>query len=185
MKTALVTLLIASLSPTAQIAPQRWAEAEREIRRLAPAAFRDLPAPVAAYLRQHGYTIPQVYDTPRPHNVVTGRFDADAAPDWAVLASRGGTSRVLVFWGGSAARVTTLAPRRDADYLQTTSEDTIGYSRGISVVGRQYIVEHHRRYGGPALPPIRHDAIEDGFAGKASVVYYFDGQRWRELQGAD
>jgi hypothetical protein len=64
-------------------------------------------------------------------------------------------------------------------------DDRIGYSRSISVVGQQYILDHYREYGGPKPPPIRHDAIDDAFSGKASVVYYFDSIRWHTLKGAD
>jgi hypothetical protein len=185
MRTAVLHLLFVSLSAAGQIDQERWARAEREIRRLSPEISLGLPRPVSGYLRRHGYTIPQAHDRQGSHNVARGRFDGDAAWDWAVLGSRGGSSEILVFWGGSAARVTRLARRADAGYLQTIGYDQIGYSRSISVVGRKYILDHHRAYGGPKPPPIRHDAIDDCFSGKASVVYYFDGARWHKLQGAD
>jgi hypothetical protein len=185
MKTVVLVLCIVNLGVAGQFDQQRWVEAEREIRRVAPQSYPGLPTAVSRYLRRHGYTIPQTYDTARTHNVVRGQFNGDGVQDWAVLASRGGHSQILVFWGGAAARVTPLARRADADYLQTVGEGTIGYSRGISVVGREYVLEHYRRYGGPRPPAIRHDAINDGFSGKASEVYYFDGKRWYTLQGAD
>jgi len=176
---------MATLGIGGQSDQARWVQAEREIRRVAPQTYYGLPRAVSHYLQRHGYTIPQSYDIARQHNAVRGYFDGDAMADWAVLASRQGSSQILVFWGGSAARVTPLAREADSGYLQTVSEDAIGYSRGISVVGREYILEHYGRYGGPKPPAIRHDAINDGFSGKASVVYYFDGRRWHQLQGAD
>ena len=185
MRIAVLLFLFASLGAASPIEPDQWARAEREIRRLKPETLPGLPRSVSRYLRRHGYTIPQLYDGERPHNAVRGHFDADATWDWAVLGSRGGRSEILVFWRGSSARVTRLARQTDFGYLQTVGDDRIGYSRGISVVGRQYILDHHRAYGGPKPPPIRHDAIDDAFSGKASVVYYFDGTRWHELQGAD
>jgi hypothetical protein len=168
-----------------QFDPQRWAQAEREIRRLAPDSFRSLPAPIVKYLRTNGYRIPQLYDNDVPHNVIRGHFNADRSRDVAVLASRGGRSLILVFWGGTASRVTKLRRRADADYLQTVGEGKIGYSRGIDVVGRKYILDHYLAYGGPKPPAIRHDAIDHGFSGKASEVLYYDGRRWYVLQGAD
>lgn len=185
MRTAVLLLLFVSLSAAGQIDQQRWARAEREIRRLTPQTCRGLPRSVSHYLRRHGYTIPQSYDRQELHNVVRGRFDGDAAPDWAVLGSRGGSSEILVFWAGSAARVTRLARRPDFGYLQTVGEERIGYSRSISVVGQQYVLDHFRAYGGPKPLPIRHDALDDAFVEKASAVYYFDGVRWHKLQGAD
>ena len=139
---------------------------------LPPQAYRGLPRSVSRYVRRHGYTIPQARGI-RQHSVVRGRFDDDGRDDWAVLASRGGQTALLVFWRGSAAKVTRLASH--ADFAD----------RSISVVGRQYILEHSRRYGAPKPPPIRHDAIDDAFLGKGSVVFYFDGTRWHKLQGAD
>jgi hypothetical protein len=185
MGTAVLLLWFVSLSGAGQIDQQRWARAEREIRRLTPQTYRGLPRSVSRYLRRHGYTIPQSYDRQEPHNVVRGRFDGDASLDWAVLGSRGGSSEILIFWAGSATRVTRLARRADFGYLQTVGDNRIGYSRGISVVGQQYILDHYRAYGGPNPPPIRHDAIDDAFVEKASEVNYFDGLRWHKLQGAD
>lgn len=183
-KTPVLLLLFVSLSAAGQIDQQRWARAEREIR-LTPQTFLGLPALVSRYLQRNGYTIPQSYERQQPHNAVRGHFDTDAALDWAVLGSRGGSSEILVFWAGSAARVTRLARQTDAGYLQTVGYDRIGYSRNISVVGQKYILDHYRAYGGPKPPPIRRDAIDDAFVEKASSVYYFDGTRWHELQGAD
>jgi hypothetical protein len=184
--TAILIFMLAHLGSPGQIAREHSAEAEHEIRRVAPEAYRGLPASVARYLRRHGYTIPQTYDVARQHNAVSGLLDDDTERDWAVLASRDGYSQILVFWGGTVASVTRLEPRADAGYLQTVGTGArIGYSRGIGVVGREYILDHHQAYGGPMPPPILHDAIEDGFSGKASVVYYFDGTRWYTLQGAD
>jgi hypothetical protein len=188
--TAGVLVLMAVGSSSSQVAsdpfePWRWAEAERQIRRLTPRRFQQLSAPVARYLRRNRYTVPQLYDNDVPHNVIRGRFDGDRNLDVAVLASRQGYSTILVFWAGQTGRVTKLRRRPDADYLQTVGDNKIGYSRGISVVGRKYIVDHHASYGGPKPPTIRHDAIDDGFYGKASRVLYYDGRRWLVLQGAD
>ena len=164
---------------------QRWVEAERQIRRLSPAAHTGLPDPVIRYLLRHGYSIPQLFDRAEPHNVIQGRFNADAKPDWVVLASRGGRSAILVFWGGSAAQVSELSRRDDAGYLQIVVGDRIGYSRAISVVGQQYLADHYASYWGSKPPPIRHDAINDQFTGKASAVLYYNGRRWHTLRGAD
>lgn len=167
------------------ISPKRWKQAEREIRRLAPQTFPVLPKSVMEYLAYHGYTIPQLYDCDEPHNVIRGYFNGDKSVDIAVLGSRRGYSEILVFWNSSTKRVAKLERRLDANFLQTVGDDKIGYSRGIEVVGREYILDHYRAYGGPQPPPIRHDAINDGFSGKASEVLYFDGKRWHTLQGAD
>src|SRR5206468_210989 len=76
-----------SLGSAGQIDPQRWVQAEREIRCVAPQAYGALPSTVVRYLQRHGYSIPQGYDRTEHHNVIRGHFDADAVQDWAVLAS--------------------------------------------------------------------------------------------------
>jgi hypothetical protein len=185
MRTEVLLLSILSVGALAQVETRWLVQAERDIPRVAPWTYRGLPRRIAGYLDRHGYTIPQSYETERQHNAVRGQFDADRTLDWAVLASRGGYSQILVFWGGSVARITELNRRSDANYTGDVGGGQIGYSRLISVVGRQYILERYRRYGGPKPPPIRHEAIDDGYTGKASAVYYFDGRRWHALQGAD
>jgi hypothetical protein len=190
LKAGVLVLMVVASSSSSQVAsdpfdPRRWAEAERQIRRLAPTRLHQLPVPVARYLRRYGYTVPQLHDNDVPHNVIRGRFNGDRTLDVAVLGSRQGHSTILVFWGGQTGRVTKLRRRSDTDYLQTVGDDKIGYSRVLSVVGRKYILDHNASYGGPKPPPIRHDAINHGFAGKASEVLYYDGRRWYVLQGAD
>ena len=157
----------------------------RAMLRIAPQAYPGLPRSVSRYLQRHGYSIPQSSASTRPHNALRGRFNDDSRQDWAILASRDGFSTILVFWGGSAARVTKLDRALDSGYLQGLEGDANWYSRRISVVGRAYILERYRRYGGPKPPPIRHDGIDNAFLGKASYVHYLDVQRWRILQGAD
>jgi len=69
--------------------------------------------------------------------------------------------------------------------MQGLGGDRIGYSHGIAAVGREFIMDHYRAYGGPEPPPIDHQAIDDEFLGKASVTWYFHQGKWLRLQGAD
>jgi len=97
------------------------------------------------------------------------------------IAGEGGAWGIAVLAAFAAAGSDSTL----ADYLETTGQDTIGYTRRIDVVGRAYILQHYRWYGGPRPPAIRHDAIDDGRTGSASGVFYFDGKKWHALQGAD
>jgi hypothetical protein len=70
--------------------------------------------------------------------------------------------------------------------LQTVDgKGTIGFSRYISTVDKQYIASHYRAYGGRKPPVITHHGISDAFLGKASTVHYRHRGKWLELQGAD
>ena len=180
--------LILSLSLAFQVpgfTNSDWVRAEANIVRRKPSEFSSLPPRIIRYLAHRGYRVPQLYSTVHPHNVLKGQFTRRGRTDFAVLASRDGISQILVFWGGSTKRVSRLGRAKDADFLQTTGADSIGYSRAISVVDAQYILKHYEQYGGPKPPRIDHQAIDDAFAEKASSVFYFDGKRWLTLQGAD
>lgn len=178
---AIVLLLQPARVPT----PQEWEAAERAIVRLEPAAFTDLPASVRDDLDRRRCTIPQSDPGTAPHGVIRGRFTSAGRTDIAVLCSVDGASTILVFRGASAADVAQLARSADKDFLQGAGGGRIQFSRVIGVAAPARIREYHKAFGGPALPRLDHDGIEDIFAGKASVIRYWAGGKWLELPGAD
>ena len=91
-----------------------------------------------------------------------------------------------MFWRGSTKHVAKIARTPDRDYLQTITEGgRIGFSRAIEAVGRDYILNHYKEYGGRKPPLIRHQGINDAYVEKASVIHYYHRRKWFELQGAD
>jgi hypothetical protein len=164
---------------------RQFDEAERRIVRLSPTAFLELPRSVVGELQHRGCTIPQTAYTKERSNVIKGQFAKPGQSDWAVLCSVKGTSSILVFWNGSEKNLAELARQQDRTYLEGIDENHIGFGRDIEVVGRDFIVDHYKAYGGPKPPPIDHEAINDAFIEKASVVHYFYRGKWLELQGAD
>ena len=164
----------------------KWRLADAATVRLSPRAFRMLPRNVLDTLQARGCTIPQVFGRSEPHNIVSGEFIRKGQTDWAVLCSRNRRSAILVFWGGSSHTVTALAESPDSAFLQTIDSDgSIGFSRGIDAVGRDYIVQHHQEFGGPNVSSIDHLGINDAFVEKGSVVHYYYRGKWLRLQGAD
>jgi hypothetical protein len=156
------------------------------IRRLPPRTFRQLPATIVEKLVARKCLIPQYPYNKTPHNVIRGSFTSANRNEWAVLCSRRGTSSILVFQTDPAKLVAEIAAAKDENYMQDIDgPGTLGYSRVISAVGKDYILEHYKWYGGPEPPPITHHGIDDAFAEKASVVRYFYRDKWLELQGAD
>jgi len=119
------------------------------------------------------------------HNVIKGEFTRKGQVDWAVLCSRNGVSTILVFRNASGQDPSELARESDMDKLQGVAGHEIGYSRAISPVDRQFILDHYRTYGGPKPPTIDHQGINDAFVEKASVVHYFHAGKWLQLTGAD
>jgi hypothetical protein len=186
MRLALV-LVALSLFQASQVSKLDWAAAERNIVRLKPSEFADLPPAVRTYLEKRTCTIPQSPEIDEPrNNVVRGRFTSAKQIDIAVLCSVKGVSTILVFRGGSASDVAELAPIADKEFLQTTDVDKIGFSRALGVATPEAIRAYYKEFGGPT-PPVRldHEGIDDAFQGKASIVRYWFGGKWLALTGMD
>ena len=181
---ALLTVAAVTFAQTSEDAMRRWREAERQIVRLLPTAFPELPGNLVRELQRRRCTVPQAVRG-QTRNVIRGAFTKPGQMDWAVLCSVNGTSSILVFWNGSERNAAEVAPVKDIDFLQGDVGDKIVYSRGLSVVGRDYIIERYQAYGGPTPPPIDHQGIDDAFFGKASGVHYLFEGKWLRLQGAD
>ena len=145
-----------------------------QVTSLSPNEFPELALGIRQYLLRNRYLIPQVEEITRRHNVISGRFRHRDKHDVAVLCSRNGFSEILIFWGGSPRMRSSIARKGD---------DPMRY---ITAVGSKYILDHARSYGGPHPPRVLdRDGIEDGWAGKGSMIWYLQRGRWRELQGAD
>jgi hypothetical protein len=166
---------------------QAQAPADATIVRLKPGAFASLPITVRRELERRSCLVPQSFATPKPHNVITGTFTTRNQVDIAVLCSKNAVSSILVFRKGSTDSIAELARQPDRGYIQdgVGPGGSTGFSRVLDVASPAYIQEHHVRYGGPAPPRLDHDGLEDGFDGKASVVWYWFNNRWLQLQGAD
>ena len=171
-----------SLAPA--VAGDPWIEAERNVVRLKPSAFPDVPRTVRDDLEQRGCRIPQTPNGGRWQNIVTGRFTAARAIDWAALCSRDGVSRIVVYPNGLVRGVLELAREGDRAYLQQDA-DAIVFSRQISAATPAYIrVKNHPTLV-PGLPRFDHDGINDALVGKASTVWFRSAGRWLKLLGAD
>jgi hypothetical protein len=109
-----------------------WDKAAKEIRRLSPSAFPQLPADIRSELDRRQCAIPQADGVLAPHNVISGNLISKAHTDWAVLRSRAGESTILVFRGDSTETAWQLATGPDKTWLQTFGEGKIGYSRRIA-----------------------------------------------------
>jgi hypothetical protein len=188
-----VFLIALASSAFAQLSPEQmrpWEEADRQVVRVDPSAFTELPSNVLAELHQRGCTVPQVpegvgLEKPGLQNVIKGEFAKPGQADWAVLCSVNRVSSILIFWNGSVQGVSEIEKRPDIDRLQGWGGSRIIYSRHIAPAAAGYITEHYQAYGGPNPPPLDHLGIDDQFVGKASVVQYFYDGKWLHLTGAD
>jgi hypothetical protein len=180
---AVVGFVLASLLLAAQ--QFDWNRAEREIRRLPPSSFKELPAKVVKELKVRGCTIPQTYTSRKPHNVIQGEFARKGQKDWAVLCSKESKLAILVFWAKRTKCPAEMPWFEDKHGLQGIGGEEIGYLIAIAPVDADYILEHYERYGGPKPPPLDHQGIERVFGEKGSSVLYCHEGEWLRLTGAD
>lgn len=185
-----VALVGLAIPLTAQRVPtaREFAAAAKNIRRLRPAAFPQLPPAFARTLERLGCMIPQPNPEQIPrgdapmNNVIHGAFARQGDADWAAVCSRRGQSRVRIYWSHDRPCPVWLPGTfRDADFLQGWGDGRIVYSFSIAAVSERQL----RGYPPPVPLRLTHQAIDAGFLGKASTVWYCKQGRWQSIAGAD
>jgi hypothetical protein len=175
--TVSLVLLILAVTPSFGQSPENPpSERKYPIVRLPPAAFLELPKNLVTELNRRGCTVPQTFPPDQRSNVIRGSFVKHGQTDWAVLCSMKGSTSFLVFWNGSAANSVELGKNPD--------DANRVFDWFIRPVGRKFIMDHYRAYGGPKPPKIDHQGIESGGDSASVVLYYYQG-KWLKLQGAD
>jgi hypothetical protein len=148
-----------------------------------PEQLRGIPNNIVTELKKLNCLIPQgILDHT---NAIEGEFAIKGQKDWAVLCSINGISHIHIFWGGIKKCSSVIAEMPDEMYFYEQSSGVWEYDRGLGKVGEEFIIEHYEAYGGPKPPPITHDAIDDRWLEKASVVHYCHQGKWLKLTGAD
>ncbi len=168
-----------------QVWTRRFEEAYKRITRLRPEAFPDLPRAIAAVVRARNCTVPQPSGADSPRNVIHGEFFESGQQSWAVLCSVAGWSTILVFRTAEDPTPHSLARMEDRNFLQNLDDRSVGYSREIQAVGREFILGHENGYQAPKPTRITHQGIDDAYLGKASTVWYLDAGVWFQFPGAD
>ena len=185
-RTVLQLMAVVVTSTTPALGQNESDVALASIDRLEPQAFPALPNDVTTVLETRGCMIPQTYLQEEPHNVIRGHFLSADAQAWAVLCSVSDSSTILVFDEQAPNEPLELAPSADRGWLQGIGGGRIGYSHVLGVAPSEYIAEKYEQYGGDdPLPPLTHDGIEDIFAEKGSVLWYWHDGEWLRLPGAD
>ena len=141
--------------------------ASSDITYIAPNSISDLPPHVISALEKEKCLVPKW--SYQFGGVTKGEFARPGQRDVAVICTRNNHSRILMFWGGPAGGPSEM--------------DSIG--QFISTVDKRYILEHFAAYGGNKPPKITHQAINDHYLEKASIVKYCHQGGWIELTGAD
>jgi len=139
----------------------------KEFEYLEPAESMGLTTEIVEILKKEKCRIPKwEYEF---GGVTVGEFAAKNQKDIAVICYKNGNSKIRIFWGG---------PKKCPSEINSIGQY-------ITTVGKDYIVELYEAYGGPKPPKITHDAIEDYYVEKASIVIYCHKGKWINLTGAD
>ena len=181
--TLLAASIIAPAQDTEKIVRGHKGDQSFAFRMLPPATFTELPAPILRDLEKRRCMIPQSYEAKSPENVIHGAFLQQGSNDWAVLCSQDGTSTLLVYWNGAAAKPAELAAQVDSDTADPHDETSLlGYARGIDPASPDKIDEVlvNKPYG-----PFDHEGIKDAHIEKSSVIHYFKGGTWMTLAGSE
>jgi hypothetical protein len=184
MKTLTILLVVISNFAVSQRRTEDFLIAESLAIRLSPSAFHMLPKRIIEVLEQGGYTIPQSWADSLPHNVISGEFRKPGQLDWAVLASKNHQSSIIIFWNGSDTDTTHLEQLSDLTYMQDEASSGILFSRYIQTV-RLNEFGPDCGYQETTLPRVDHDAIEDYFIPKGSLILYFYQGKLYDCPGAD
>ncbi len=110
--------------------------------------------------------------------MIHGEFAKPGQTDWAVLRQIGRTTSIWIFWNGSEIKPTRFASSSIESSTEFTEDGRTGNMRGISTVGKRQIMASYRLFGGTKPPPIDHQGIDDGLAGKASGINYLYRGKW-------
>jgi hypothetical protein len=181
--TAIAATLAVSAQEGEQLRRGHIGDQSFAFRLLPPATFTELPAPIRSDLEKRHCLIPQSYEAKSPENVIHGAFREKGSSDWAALCSQDGTTTLLIYWNGSAAKPAELAVQLDTDTADPHDETSIlGYARAIDVASPNKIDEvlANKSYG-----PFDHDGIKDAHVEKSSVIHYFKNGMWMALAASE
>lgn len=143
---------------------------------VSPTRFTSVPAEIRQTLLRRGCLVPQDTAGHGLHNIIRGDFVGPRSRVWAALCSRRGMTTLLV-----------IRPGGRTDSLGLRADDP---GRSIAAATPAYIWQHAEFYAESAADTaglrriLTHRGIEDR-SGCCSLVYFWDGRRWRELAGAD
>src|SRR5262245_19367267 len=180
--------VIASL---ALVADASGTELGQPYKLLSPGDLSALPAGIKQELDKMGCRIPQAYEA-QPNNAVQGEFARKGQKDWAVLCSKGGSSKLLIFWGGPAKCPDPGRVAADQEFLQSQNDQkpgaadprdphaTLYFSRMIAVLNAEDTKGQFAARGGKKLAP-DHDGIEESIPlEQSSIVHYCANGRWAQ-----
>ena len=138
-----------------------------EFEYLKPGEVEGIPQKHIATLISEGCSIPKWHY--KFGGIAEGEFAKNGQTDLAVICKNDTGGFIRIFWGGEAS-----CPNKIESWGQF-----------IDTVGKEYIVSHYEGYGGTKPPEISHQAINDYYVEKSSIVNYCHNGKWLKLTGAD
>jgi hypothetical protein len=185
MKYLMMLILTGSFPLAAMAGPEvDWNAEAKNITRLSPLDFTEVPEPIRKALDKEGCAIPQTMLSPR-HNVVHGEFVQKGQVDWVALCSKQGASSLFFIWGGKATCPNRIGASDDKDFLQGVRDEKVAFSRRIDAISKEGLKYKYDRRPAKAPKDMDHDALRDAFLEKASSILYCSNNKWVPRGGDD
>lgn len=180
-------LVISIISACTLFAQSDVDSVNNSIVRLSPDAFTQLPALIREDLKKRECTVPQLFQK-NDSNVIQGHFRNAKQTDWAVLCSVRGTSSILVYHNERTDSVESFGSKKDSSFLQGIGmkPEIYAFSRNLEIADTSLIRKLYFYYdGGPELPLLNHEGINDQYYNKGSNIWYYHKGNWLDLPGED
>jgi hypothetical protein len=155
-----------------------------------PASLDSLPFEIRQNLSLRKCFVPRYagYTGQKDPAYIRGHFRSIASEDYAIVCHIPSlkVGDVLVYskfegaWRGEVIMKGTFDPSPAADKCETDLE--LASPAEIRTYARTFAPEEETQLKHLSL---NHNGLEIGFCDKASVIYYFTGAKWIQLQGAD
>jgi hypothetical protein len=154
----------------------------------APGSIQQFPIEVRRDLVKRQCLVPEYKGRTKHEDsaYVVSHFRSKTSVDYAIVCHTPSRKlqNVLVYskpkgaWIGEIIFQGAFDPAPDGDKCEVTA--------GIATP--KYILDHAQAYAPEelnTLPPLDHNGVDIGICEKASIIFYFSGGKWLQLQGAD
>ena len=195
MKRMLLLTLIMVVPLFAQDNQDIWDKALDEIERKDPASFK-LPEIFVTWLKGEGYKIPQVnkcfqhVDKDETHyaNVIKGNIYGENSEDWAVMASRVNTSRIVSFKENSDKGEIISVEFEERNCIQEVG--SICFTCYIELIPsdelkrfaeQEYLKESNTEEVLNIIKNADHDAIYNGMMDTPGYLLYYHIGEWIKI----
>ena len=163
---------------------------------LTPHNYPGLPAPIASWLEERGFVIPQyIHGEKRaeyfPINVISGEFIRKGQTDLAVYCTNRKKTGIVIFKNGTVDDPEIMDYYPNLIDYEFSDSDRVEFGccyEHIATASPESMYEAYqsmKQYGVPVPPPLDHDGICGSvFMGPCTLFYYRYNGKWIAIRAA-